>query len=96
MNRCDAISKMARALYKLLRDEGGWHSTGKLMGLAAAHDLLDGLDYPRSAVETALTLLYSYDHVAHRSAHNGEWAVTTHCTPLAVERELIRVGPSDV
>lgn len=89
------IFGLARRVWLTLRDEGGWHSTGKVVGLVASlPGLLDGFDSPRRAVEEALDLLYSCGHVACQPV-KGLWAVTTSCKPLSLSKP-VQIGPTDV
>lgn len=74
--------RLATRIWKILRDEGGFHSTGKVVGIAATHGLLDSVEQPRVAVEAALELLHAHDHVAR--VRGGKWAVTTPCRPVII------------
>lgn len=71
---------LATRIWRILRDDGGIHSTGKVVGIAATHGLLDGVDHPHAAVEAALELLHEHDHVSR--VRGDKWAVTTFCQPI--------------
>lgn len=79
---------LIRHVWLSLRDEGGWHTTGKVTGLVASlPGVLDACESPRYAVELALELLYSSGHVTRKPV-SGEWAVTTSCKPLSLSDPL--------
>jgi len=76
---------LARNLAVLLRDDGGWHSTGGVAGMAAARGWLDASDVPLLDTRCALDVLADCGHVDYRAGKASkriEWAVTTACEPL--------------
>ena len=73
---------LATRIWKILRDDGGFHSTGKVVGIAATHGLIDDAEHPRAVVEAALELLHAHDHVAR--VRGDKWAVTTVCQPMII------------
>lgn len=73
---------LATRIWKILRDEGGFHSTGKVVGIAATHGLIDDVEHPRAAVEAALELLHAHDHIS--LMRGDKWAVTTFCQPTTI------------
>lgn len=76
----DGITLLATRIWKILRDDGGFHSTGKVVGIAATRGLLDDVEHPRAVVEAALELLHAHDHVSR--VRGDKWAVTTFCQPI--------------